>query len=72
MPEPKVRSRPKAAKADPEQSAEFIRVASELGCEENFAEFEAALPRIMRAHRPAEAKVEAGAKPAGGKRPSRR
>jgi hypothetical protein len=72
MPEPKVRSRPKAAKADPEQSAEFIRVARELGCEENFAEFEAALPRITRAHRPAEAKVEAGARPAGGKRPSRR
>jgi hypothetical protein len=71
MPERKPGLRPRPAKTDPDQSAEFIRVARELGCEENFAEFEAALPRIMRASRPAEADVEARPKPTGGKRPAR-
>jgi hypothetical protein len=42
MPERKPRP-PRAAKADPEQSAEFIRVARELGCEENFHRLDQAL-----------------------------
>ncbi len=58
MTERKPRSQPKPSKTDPAQSAEFIRVARELGCEENFAQFEAALPRILRT-RPKGAKAPA-------------
>jgi hypothetical protein len=34
---------------DAEQSQRFIEAARELGCEENFARFEDALKRIVRA-----------------------
>ena len=43
MPDRKPLSQPRGSNVDPEQSAEFIRAASELGCEENFARFEDAL-----------------------------
>lgn len=41
-----------AGKTDPEQSARFIEAARELGCEENFVQFEEALKRIVRAKPP--------------------
>lgn len=38
-----------SAEADPGQSQRFIEAARELGCEENFAQFEEALKRIVKA-----------------------
>ncbi len=41
--------RPETVPNDPEQSARFIEAARKLGCEENFAQFEEALNRIVKA-----------------------
>lgn len=39
----------KTSEPDPAQSARFIEAARNAGCEENFAQFEEALSRIVRA-----------------------
>jgi hypothetical protein len=42
-------TKPPKPQADPEQSRRFIEAARELGCEENFEQFEEALKVIVRA-----------------------
>jgi hypothetical protein len=57
---------PRSTKADLDQSAEFIRVARELGCEENFDRLDEALRGIIEAgsqHCDAPKRAKAGSRP---------